>query len=1176
MKLEKEKIWKVREADENKVNNLVEELSLNRVLAQVLVNRGLEAPHEVEEFLQFDIKDLNDPFLFAHMERAVERIARAIKEEERIIIYGDYDVDGITSTSLLVDYLRSLGARVDYYIPNRLKEGYGLNLAAIEKLSNEGELIITVDCGIKAIEEIEYANQLGLEVIVTDHHTVPEVLPPAYAIINPKLPQSNYPWQELAGVGVAFKLAQALALRIEGKENWPVLIDYLDLVAFGTVADIVPLVKENRIMTSYGLEFISQTDNYGLEALVKVVGLEDKEISSGQIGYILAPRINAAGRIGNPDLGVELFLAQDKDTAAQLAHQLDSLNKRRQEISKEMFDQAKEAISQLDLDKDWVIVLASPNWHPGVAGNVASDINEVYHRPVILISLDDNDNWQGSARSIKGLNLYDALAANEDLLIRFGGHSQAAGLSIAYEDIDQLRMRLNQYAHQVLTEEDLISQLKIDYKVDFEEISYGLVEGLDRLAPFGCRNPRPVLVSEGLKAKRFKVVGASQDHLKLTLSKDGEKLGAIAFGKADLNYDLMANNEDLKVAYNLELNTWQGNTSLQANVKDMKFSKVDLIEKIFAKQELIRDRENNLNDYYYTTIKIKDKSLVSQLDIGERVLLLNDSSNLEGKVKLIINGQREIGYLEGELGEKLASYLDVGVDYKGLISEIEMINSEEFLIKVFITKSKDKKRQEEQCELQFKREEWLAKDDKEAIEEIKNILINDFNLGRVDDIINILQAGQSSLISLHNNRLIQIIWANYFALQFLKEEKMGMIIHPTIDSVKDSYNLLIDRLAVEGVRVYQGRGELTSLEQEELKRAFVYDEVDILLLTTQFLRDNLDWIMEFKEKIEVSLVDWTPYLDLNSKSFVVDYKLILQLLKELENSVFTFLINPSNEELNERLANGLAVKNKTIDSCKFNNLQIVDKRNYSNKLSYLNSLTKFNGTIVCVNNLKSSIRLATTLRKDNARDEIAFINRYLNVNEVVQIKKRFIAGNIELLVVPYSFFINLDITGFKKLILYHLPLNYHQFKEVLLRANDNNTQVHLLYGENDIEFTQALLTNRIPKRGVLASLYRALYQLQNEEGWIDEPIERLIDQVNDKLKDRIEGKTIKAGVDILEELNLLSRFKELTARIKLASKPNNKLDLEVSMLYNEGVKDRELFNQLKECAFSDIKNYIQY
>ncbi len=550
------------------VDRLASELSVPPIIAQILLNRGITSLEDAKYFFRAGLEHLHDPFLMADMQRAVERIQTAVEQKQRILVYGDYDVDGATATAMMILFFRQLGIEVDFYIPHRIREGYGLSKEAIEAIHGKGvDLIIAVDCGITAIDEVALARTLGMDVIICDHHQPGRVLPEAYAILNPKRADCPYPFKELAGVGVAFKLAQALAQRFSHPEN--ALFQLLDLVAIGSAADIVPLVDENRILVREGLERLQTTQNVGLRALLKKTGLEGKSVGTGQIIFILAPRINAVGRMSDASQAVRLLTTDSEQEALDIAELLEKENRNRRNIDEETFKEAIEQVeAYFDPEKDPVLVLSSEGWHPGVIGIVASRVVERYYRPTVMISTDDGIG-KGSARSIPGFNIYDALKTCSDLMLGFGGHKYAAGLSIESQNISRLRERLHEYADGVLTEDLLTPKLSIEGELEFNQIDGKLMRILKMMAPYGPQNMRPVFYSKNIRVVGTPAVVGS-NHLRFKACQNGKVIDAIGFNLGGLLHRIRGNRTDIEIAYLLEENEWQGRVYTQLRIKDIR------------------------------------------------------------------------------------------------------------------------------------------------------------------------------------------------------------------------------------------------------------------------------------------------------------------------------------------------------------------------------------------------------------------------------------------------------------------------------------------------------------------------------------------------------------------------------------------------------------------------------
>ena len=555
----------LRPVDEEAVVQLAEALSVTPAIARVLCARNLNTFDECKAFFRPNIEQFNDPFLFNDMQRAVDRIAKAIGTGEKIIVYGDYDVDGITATTLMVRVLRKLGAACSYYLPNRLSEGYGLSEDGIRKIASEGTtLIITVDCGISAHKEVDVANCVGIDCIITDHHEVHETVPDAYAVLDPKDPESGYPFQYLAGVGVALKLCQALATRYgHGTALWQ---PHLDLVALGTAADIVPMKQENRVIAALGFAQMSSTVHCGLQALIDLQGLHGKMLSTSQVVFQLAPCINAVGRIGDPTAGVELLLTDDPDRGKVLAEELRCANLERRELDSAVAEEAYKWVEQnTDTSEDFCLVAGNEQWHAGVIGIVASKLVERYHRPSILFAISDDGFARGSGRSIPALHLLEALHKCSDLLEGYGGHAAAAGMTIRTENIDSFRERFNAVVKELLNAEDFVPVVKVDAEITIPGITPKFYRIIKQMEPFGPGNMRPVFLSRNVRLRTSPRL-LKNAHLKMNLVGDGIAIDAIGFNFGD-RYTVVNQAKELSVAFTVDQNEWNGKTSLQMKVK---------------------------------------------------------------------------------------------------------------------------------------------------------------------------------------------------------------------------------------------------------------------------------------------------------------------------------------------------------------------------------------------------------------------------------------------------------------------------------------------------------------------------------------------------------------------------------------------------------------------------------
>ncbi len=563
------KRWNIKELEDNfAVTSLADSLNISEVLAKLLIIRNVSNFQQAKLFFRPTLDNIHDPFLMNGMEEATTRVIEALTENQKICVFGDYDVDGTCSTSLLYMFLKNLDANVEFYIPKRLTEGYGLSKAGIDNVKSLGtKLLITVDCGITAIEETDYSNELGMDVIICDHHQPKEIIPNALAVLDPLKPNDNYPFKFLSGAGVAFKLAQGVSERI-GKRDLP--IKYLDLVALAGAADIVPLIDENRVLVKEGLELINTKPRPGISALIESAGLSPGNLSSGQVVFTIAPRINAVGRLGDAERAVNLLITKDKKEALELAKILENENYQRRKIDVDTYDEAMDIVeNSMDLNDDLAIILHQDKWHPGVIGIVASRLVEKYYRPTIMLTTVDGVA-KGSARSISNFNIYEALKKCEDLLIHFGGHQAAAGLAVEVEKIAEFRSKFNRIVKEAIKDEDLLPEIHIDSKLKFSEISPKFLRIIDQFSPFGPGNMRPVFLSEKVHvANTPRIVGTN--HLLVSLKQNScEKIfDCIGFNMGEFLDLIKNNNTTFDVVYSIDKSVRDGRVFPQFKIKDI-------------------------------------------------------------------------------------------------------------------------------------------------------------------------------------------------------------------------------------------------------------------------------------------------------------------------------------------------------------------------------------------------------------------------------------------------------------------------------------------------------------------------------------------------------------------------------------------------------------------------------
>ena len=556
------KKWEIYQTNEEKVEELQEKYKLNRLLSTLLTNRGIIEEAEITKFLNPKRSDFYDPFGMPDMEKAVERILKAIENKEQIIIYGDYDVDGITSVTVLKSFLEERGIQVNVYIPNRLNEGYGLNKTAVEEIVKQGnKLMITVDCGITAVDEVEYAKTFGIETIITDHHEPAEELPKAIAVVDAKRKDNKYECRNLAGVGVVFKLIQALSIKLglDQKEY----LKYLDIVCVGTISDIVPLTDENRVIVKLGLKLVEQTKNLGLKEILQSCGYS--KINSTTISFGVAPRINACGRMGHQEEALNLLLSKDGNEVKELTQKINEYNKTRQEIEKNIYNEAVEQIEKEGLDTQNTIVVSGKGWHHGVIGIVSSKITELYFKPSILLCEEDGE-CKGSGRSIPGFDLHEALMECNDTIDKFGGHAMAVGININKEKVEEFKEEFEEIAKEKEVDK-IIPILNLDAEIKLDDVNKEMVDSLKELEPFGEDNKMPIFAFRNLKIDSIRSLSDGK-HLRLSVKDNKNIINAIGFNMGTL-VDTYRIGDRVDIAGNLEINSFNGVDSIQINIKDI-------------------------------------------------------------------------------------------------------------------------------------------------------------------------------------------------------------------------------------------------------------------------------------------------------------------------------------------------------------------------------------------------------------------------------------------------------------------------------------------------------------------------------------------------------------------------------------------------------------------------------
>lgn len=1182
--MKKKTIWRVGTSDDEKAAVLSRDWQVSPTMAKILWSRGFRSSQEVWRFLHVKKEDLRPPLELPGMKEGVERVWQAVEKGERILVYGDYDVDGITSTALLVDLLRRLGAEVCYYLPARLEEGYGLNKQAIIQARDRGiDLLLSVDCGISSVEEAQCAADLGMSVVITDHHQPPAVLPQAAALINPKLAVGVLPWSELAGVGVTFKLAQALLDKC-GHPAWA--DDYLDLVALGTIADIVPLRGENRILVKEGLLRLHKCVRPGLNALIEASGLLQCSLTAGQVGYILAPRLNACGRLGKADLGVELLLSQDPAWAKEAALFMDKENRTRQSLEAEILAQAVALVEEgNDLDKSRVIVLASSGWHPGVIGIVASRLVEKYFRPVVMISLEDG-RGKGSARSIPGFNLYEALKKNEDLFLSFGGHEMAAGMSLLEENIPALKEGLNKLALAQLEESDLVPTLRADCEVSWQELTPDLVEEIAMLAPFGYHNPSPILVLRGKRLDRCKGVGAGGNHLKLRVIDNNNWLDAIAFQKGAYK-ELAAAWDRCDLAFTPEINNYNGRSSLQLVIKDLKpsterdnpFLPETFLERLYQEGEIwleddySRDVINN-EEFYTKVVGVTfegRQDTIRQMQATDRVELRREPDCPYDSYAIGVYWQGiRIGYLNAKLARMLAPVIDRGAEYEAYVTRITGYEHGQLGVNLCVRGNEKK---HDPADLESIRTRLKEQGIREIEEKIREAVLGGYDYHpKQKEALKRLQGGVNSLAIFATGRGKSAIFQTMSAYLALVKNQVTIIVYPLRSLVNDQHQHLKSKLECLGLTVEAVTGSLSMEGKKEFFIRLLQGSVDIILTTPEFLTCHLAKFDCIAGRLGLFVVDEAHHLARGKRH---GYRQLSKTWRKLGEPLVLAVTATADDDVTQRIVDMLSVEEVIIEDYVRGNLCLVDRREEKDKLAYLTRLIAAKERVVVyVNSRRQAYQLASDLRLyfPPAKGEIGFYHGGLHGEYRKTLEEMFRKGDLRVMVTTSAFGEGIDIPDIKHVVLYHLNFSRTEFNQLAGRAGRNNEEafIHMLFGKKDKSLNELILEGSAPTREMLGKVYLYLRQLAKTAN----PLQLSNVEMKEAMQlgglKNFREQTASACLAILEELGLILREIEGNKRyIHFVPPPPGKLNLMDSVRFLEGVDEWEEFRDFADFALTE-------
>lgn len=1172
------KRWILSQCDIKQKEAMSQALGVSEYIAEILLKRGISSYEEAQEFLNPTLAHLSEPLDILNMGAAAEKIWQAIDEKKKITVYGDYDVDGMCASAILYEGLKDLGASVAIYVPDRIEEGYGLNEKAVENIYADGTgLLVTVDCGISSAKEVAKAQKLGLEVIVTDHHQLPEELPRTI-IVNPAMATTKTEkWSNLCGAGVSFKLVQALYEWRFGTDSvWQHTKKLLDLAALATIADIVPLCGDNRIIVKFGLEVLSRGRRVGLRELTKVaMGNNTTEVNTMLASFGLAPRLNACGRIGDVHTGLELLLTDNQDTAWAIAKRLDEENRDRQNIERQIFDEALLSLNESNLDTHRGIVVCGDNWHPGVIGIVASRIAERFYTPVIVFT-KNNNVYKGSGRSIEGFHLQQALAKCADILETFGGHAQAAGLSIKAEHMDEFIHRFGELV-AASDERIFLPKVKIDCVLNQSCLNYNFYNELAKLQPFGMHNPPPIFALRSLKATDTRAVGTNCDHLKIKFALQKGEINAIGFKKAYLEDTVKHDLVD--VAFSLEKNVFNGRTNLQLNVCDIKSKRrsddLDMLDRLFFYWEdyLANDPYRHIasKEEFYTKIVgvtfENRQGLISGLQIGQELNLRREKENAYDKNAIAVyQGDKHLGYLKRELAHHLAICMDNHVGYTANVSQITGLDKTTQGVNIFIHREKDFSCVDER-NLLAKRK---AKNSDLSLQEQRSLIKNTV-LGGYDyrakqlEALQALNQGENVFCIMGTGRGKSAIFQSYSAYLALSQAKRTVIIYPLRALVNDQYNRLVEKFDFLGLDVVKATGEMNSEERAEFYRKLKNNEADVILTTPEFFCCNYDSVFK---TINIGFVVLDEAHHLADRR--LGYKKLAGFLKKFSGQILAVTATMP-EDTWQKISAELDFDKLIVDEHIRENLTLDDRRGTKEKIAWLGELlAQDEKTIVYVNSRKKAVEIAQALRErchdEKLKRKICYYHGGLDTGDRKLIERDFRDGVLSFIVSTSAFGEGIDISDIKHVVLYHLSFSVEEYNQLAGRAGRNGEKayIHLLYNERDKNLNELLLSENCPSREVLVGFYKALRALSRKGE---------INLTNAQLAQNTKGVNISENavsnyLGIFEELNFLSRETNGSKRTIIINEKPNKTNLEESLRYLEGRIEFAEYEQYANLAFT--------
>lgn len=1144
------------------------------VTAQVLINRGYRHAADARRFLDAPLETLSDPDAIVDMSAAAGRVADAIAAGELITIYGDYDADGVTATAILTRGLGALGARTAWYVPSRFREGYGLNADALERLrADDHKLIVAVDCGVTAVGEVAQAAAAGQEIIVVDHHEPPAELPAAIAVVDPKREDNRSPFREYSAAGLAFQLLRAVRLRL-GEEGMP--LDVIDLAALGTIADVVPLADDNRVLVRAGLNRMAAAPLPGIAALARVAGITGK-VTARHVGFSLAPRLNAAGRLGDAGVAVRLLLTDDPAEADGIAATLDAENRARQELCQQIFAQAVERVERERLHDAPAIVVAGDGWHAGVIGIVASQLVERYYRPVVLMGVDGGIG-KGSARSIEAFHIVDGLTACRDLLTRFGGHAMAAGLTIDAARIPEFSRRFVETAGTRLHPEDLIPYVDVDAEVELSALTEPLARELQHLAPFGAGNPEPVLGARGLQAVSTRVMGDGV-HLRLGVTDGRSFAEAVGFRLGDASELLAFTRARIDLAFTLSIDRWNEQERIQLIVRDMVTPDVDLdavltdsrllVDRLFARaSDYLGDGALGLEDAFAFNTKVVGvtfegrQQVVQRLAAGDVLALERQPDNPVDPhaVRVVNAGGEQVGYLSARVAARLAPSMDSGTRYSATVSQVTggsgVTHGEDRSYGVNIFVQRLESAPEGLDPAASLRTAWRDLSTEELVERLRIHLRRGRPLRAVQsEAVRAVLDGRPVLGVFGPGKGRLAVEELSAAAAAIHGSRPVVVAFPLRREAERWYQRVGPRLARVGLRVARAHGALFFRQRQRLLQMLSVGSADVVVATAAYLSHSPAAL-----RPAVLLFDGEP----------AGNREMTEILRTAVGEGRCGAFVSSLQSPQAAVFRDAGLREVIADTFPRTNVRLVDRRNSGDVVPLIADLAaRRERTQVFVGSRQRAVEMAARLRDDGIQAAYYHSGVPLRVREVLE--QAFADGKIAVLVAGDGLCEDAAPADVRHVIIAGLPSNRAELAEWMGMAGLDGRQatVTLAYGREHLREVERTLAEEHPSREVLAHVFRAVRARGARATWPDDTLAAALD---DQIHSR---RTIGVALDILAEAGVVLR--EFDGERWQLSLPADgvRRDLTTSLRYTEGNNETLEAVALDRFAFGPLPELLR-